>query len=115
MAVDGRAQVVHDTLADLVGQQRLVDADHAGGDRRGDHPEHEPRQVDAVLVGQGHVQHFAQQERRHQADQRRDPDEGADRAQAGLVGDEEPQGAAQIGLADCRIARPLYGLILVSP
>ena len=33
VAVHGRAQVVHHPLADLVGEQRLVDAEDAGGDR----------------------------------------------------------------------------------
>ena len=37
VAEDGRAQVVHDALADLVREQRLPDAEHAGDDRDHDH------------------------------------------------------------------------------
>ena len=38
VAEDGRAQVVHHALADLVREQRLADAEHAGDDRDRDHP-----------------------------------------------------------------------------
>ena len=38
VAEDRRAQVVHHALADLVREQRLDDAEHAGDDRDHDHP-----------------------------------------------------------------------------
>ena len=45
VAVDLRAQVVHDLLADHVGEPGLADAEHAGGDGDGDHPRHQQRRA----------------------------------------------------------------------
>ena len=48
--VDGRAQVVHHALADLVREQRLDDAERAGDDRDRDHPGDEQVQQREVAV-----------------------------------------------------------------
>ena len=68
--VDGGAQVVHDPLADVVGQVGLADAEHAGGDRDGDHPADQLGQQLLVALGQRVVEDLAQQERRDHAQAR---------------------------------------------
>ncbi len=73
--VHGRAQVVHHALADLVGDPRLRDADHARDDRQRDHPrdelDHERRVVPRVRL----VDEFPQQERADHAEPRRHEDQ----------------------------------------
>ena len=64
VAVDGGAQVVHDALADGVGEQRLPDAEHAGDDGDGDHPEARARSAGSCRPAGSPVEHLAQQERR---------------------------------------------------
>ena len=49
--VDGRAQVVHHALADGVREQRLRDAERAGGDRDRDHPAGDQRELLGVVAG----------------------------------------------------------------
>ncbi len=59
MAVDGRAEVVHDALADLVRQVGLPDAEHSGHDRDADHPEDEGGQEAGPLLRDRDVEHLA--------------------------------------------------------
>ena len=72
VAVDLRAQVVHDALADEVGEPGLADAEHAGGDRDADHPGDEHDQQPVVVLRDRDVEHVAQQERRDHRQHRRD-------------------------------------------
>src|SRR5919205_505517 len=67
VAVDRRAQVMHDALADDVRQPGLADAEDAGGHRHADHPEDEQREQAGVALRDGLVEHLAQQERRDHA------------------------------------------------
>ena len=120
MAVDRRAQVVHDRLADEVREQRLPDADHAGDDRDRDHPRDEgseEAEIDARLRGlridlDRGIEHRAKQERRDDAEPRGDDDQPADERQAGAVRAEQPDDPAEVRLADggvCRALRRLAG------
>ena len=78
VAVDGRAQVVHHRLADLVREERLPDAEHAGHDRDRDHPGDERDQQRACRRSPGRrrvdldrgVEDRAEQERRDDAEGR---------------------------------------------
>ena len=107
VAVDLRAQVVHDALADLVREERLPDADDAGDDRDRDHAGHERSQQTDVLLRDRDVEHLAQQERRDDADRRGEDDQRADRAEARAVRPEEPEDPPEVRLADGRVRRPL--------
>jgi hypothetical protein len=78
MAVDGGAQVVHDSLADRVRQQRLRHAQRSRRDRDRDHACHQHRQERGVLAGDRVIEHCAQQERRHHAERRREQDQEED-------------------------------------
>ena len=99
VAVDGRAQVVHDALADDVGDPRLRDAERAGGDRDPDHAEHQPGQERRVAVRDRGVEDLAQQERRDHPEAGREQDEREDRAEAGAVGPEQARDPAHLRLA----------------
>ena len=77
--VHGRAQVVHDVLADAVGEPGLADADDAGQDRDGDHArdqEVELPGVDLLALREDVVEQLAQQERRDRRDRRGARDQG---------------------------------------
>ena len=74
VAEDRGAQVVHHALADLVREQRLPDAEHAVDDRDHDHPGGEHRDLLGVLVVD-RLQQVAEQERRDDAERRRDEDQ----------------------------------------
>ena len=76
MRIDGGAQVVHHTLADLVGDPRLRHADDAVDDRQGDHSGDHPRQQFQVVVDDPFVDRFAQQERGGDAEDRAEDDQG---------------------------------------
>ena len=89
MAVHLRAQVVHHALTDLVREERLPDADHSGDDRNGDHAGDEGAEQAHVPVGDGDVEHLAQQERRDDADRRREHDQRADGREPRAVGPEQ--------------------------
>jgi type IV secretory pathway VirB10-like protein len=91
----GGAQVVHDTLADLVGDPRLRDADHAVDDRQRDHAAHQPRQQRQLVLDDALVDRFAQQERRGHAEDRAEHDQPQQQSQAQAVGDEQPTDPAQ--------------------
>ena len=111
--VDGGAQVVHHRLADLVREERLPDADHAGHDRDRDHPGDErdqQRHVDGRLVRRRvhldrGVEHLAEQERRHDAEGRGDHDQPADEREAGAVAAEERDDPPEVRLPHRRIRR----------
>ncbi len=105
--VDGGAQVVHDRLADAVREQRLPDAEHAGGDRDGDHPGHERGQEAHVLVRDGDVEHLAQQERGDDAERGRDEDQRVDGQQRPPVRAEEGDDPAEVRLAHRRVGGTL--------
>jgi hypothetical protein len=62
VAVDGGTQVVHDLLADGVGEQRLRNPERAGRKRDADHPGDKPRKQLRVVVGDGVVENLSQQE-----------------------------------------------------
>ena len=95
VAEDRGAQVVHHSLADLVREQRLKDAEHAGHDRDRDHPEGVPRER-AGVVPPDRLQHALEQEGRDHAEPRRDHDQQEDAAEPHLVGREERADAAQV-------------------
>ena len=111
MAVDLRAQVVHDALTDLVREQRLPDADHAGDDRNRDHARDEGTQQAHVPLGDRDVEHLAQQERRDDADRGREHDERAHGREPRAVRTEERDDPPQVRLADGRVGRPLGRLV----
>ena len=68
MPVDGRAQVVHDGLADTVREQGLPDAEHTGHDGDRDHARHEQGQQADALVRDGDVEDLPQEEGRDHAE-----------------------------------------------
>ena len=106
VAVDLRAQVVHDPLADDVRQPRLADPEHAGDDRDGDHPGDEQDQQAVVVLRDGDVEDVAQQERRDHPEPGGDDDERQHRGQPAAVGAEERGDAADL---DLRALRGLAG------
>ena len=91
MAVDGRAQVVHDALADRVGVERLRDAERAGRERDRDHPADEEGEQLGVLLGDRLVEDGAQQEGGDHPEPGRDQDQAQDRGEPRPVGAEERQ------------------------
>ncbi len=93
--VDGRAQVVHHALADLVGDPRLRDADHARDDRQRDHPRDELDHQRRVVLRVGLVDEFPQQERADHAEPGRQEDQRQQQAEPRPVGREQPAYAAQ--------------------
>ena len=114
MLVDGRAQVVHDALADLVREQRLDDAERTGDDRDRDHPEHEPVEQPQVLLGQRLVDHLPQQQRGDDAERGGEEDQPEDAAETAPVRAEEGDDPAQVGTADGRIGGALRRLLVVE-
>ncbi len=94
VAVDLRAQVVHDLLAHHVGEPGLADAEHAGGDGDDDHPRHQQREQRVVVLGDRLVEHVPQQERGDDPQPRRDDDEREHRRQPPPVGAEQGGDAA---------------------
>jgi hypothetical protein len=106
MPEDGRAEVVHHALADLVREQGLDHAEHAGGDRDGDHPARVERQRPRVVHGD-RLEHALEQEGGDDAERGRDDDQQQDSAQPQLVRGEEWADAAQVGAAHRRIGSAL--------
>ena len=96
MAVDRGAQVVHDPLADGVRVESLGDAERARRERDPDHPGDEAGEQRRVLLGDGLVEHRAEQERGDHPEPGGDQDQAEDRAQAGPVGPEKSEQAAAI-------------------
>ena len=94
--VTGALGVAQTWLSNLVGQRVMHDL-RAGGDRDRDHAPHQPGQQLGVGVGDGFVEHLAQQEGRDHAQPRREPDEGEHRRQASPIGLEEARDARAVG------------------
>ncbi len=108
MAIDRRAKVVHDPLADRVREQRLGDAERAGGDGDGDHADDEEGEQGGVARRDGVVEHGAQEEGRDHAQPGGDRDEREHGAEAAAVGTEEAEQAAAVegGLGTLASAAP---------
>ena len=64
-----------------------------------------------VPVGDGDVEHLAQQERRDDADRGREHDERADGREPRAVGPEEPDDPPQVRLPDGRVGRTLGNVV----
>ncbi len=107
MPVDGRAQVVHDALADLCGEEGLDDAERGREHGDHDHPAREERDQRRVAVRDPAVEQRAEEERGDGAEPGRNDDQAQDEPEAGLVGPEEPGQPAQVQPADDRVGRPL--------
>ena len=107
MLVDGRAQVVHDALADLVREQRLDDAEHAGDDGDRDHRRNEQVQQAQVMLGERGVEDLLDQEGRDRSERGGDDDQPEHAGEPGAVRAEEDGDPAQVRAADGRIGRPL--------
>ena len=112
VAEDGRAQVVHHALADLVREQRLDDAERARDDGDDDHPRGEVRDPRGVGVADRRQQ-VAEQEGGHDAERRREDDQPEHGREPQLVRHEEPRDAAQVRAAHGRVGRAL-GRLLVA-
>jgi hypothetical protein len=112
--VDGRPQVVHHALADLVREQRLDDAERAGEDGDRDHAGDEPVEQPEVLLGQRHVDHLAQQQRGDDAERGGEEDQREDTGQPAPVGTEERDDPAQVGAANGAVGRPLRRILVVE-
>jgi len=98
MAVDGRAQVVHDPLADEVRQPGLPHPEHPGDDRDGHHPADERGEQRGVLLRDRRVEDASQQEGRDHAQAGGDGDQREHGAQPPPVGAEEPGDAPDVAL-----------------
>jgi hypothetical protein len=109
--VDPRAEVVHDALADLVREPGLIDAEHAREDGDPDQAENEDREQRVVVLRQRLVEDVAHEERRDDAQERREPDEAEDDAQAPAIRPEEPEHAAQVVAPHGRVGRPLRCIV----
>ena len=106
VAVDGGAQVVHHALADLVREERLDDAEHAGGDGDRDHPGDEHVQQLLVVARAARVEDVAEQERRDRRRGRGEDDEAETaRAARGTAGRGEGMPPEQRGRSG-RIKQP---------
>ena len=112
--VDGRAQIVHHPLADLVREQRLDDAERArdNGDR--DHPEHKPVQQPQILLRQRLVDHLPQQQCGDDAERGGEEDQRQDARETPAVGAEQGDDPAQIGAAHRRIRGTLRRILVVE-
>ena len=97
VAVDGRAQVVHDPLADRVGDPRLGDADDAGGDGDRDHPQHQRGEQRGVALGDRLVEDLAQQEGRDHAQAGGEEDQAEQPGQSQPVVPEQASDPAEVG------------------
>src|SRR5262249_387475 len=93
--VDGRAQVVHDALADDVRHPGLADAEDAGRDRDADHAPDQRDQQAVVVVRDRDVEDVAQQERRDHAEPGAQHDQRQYRGQTAAVRAEERDYAAR--------------------
>ena len=107
MPVDRGAEVVHHPLAHLVGKPGLEDAEDPREDRDPDQPEDEDRQQAVVVLGQRLVEDVADEERRDDAEERREADEREHGAQAPAVRLEEAEDPAQVRAPHGRVGRPL--------
>ena len=95
MAEDRGAQVVHHALADLVREERLQHAEHAGEDRDADDPARIQRQG-AVVAGEDRLENVLEQERRDDSEGRGEDDQSEQSAQPALVGRKERPDAPHV-------------------
>jgi hypothetical protein len=107
MLVDRRAQVMHDALADDVREPGLSDAENPGHDCDPDQAEDEDREQRVIVLRQRVVEDVADEERRDDAEERREADEPEDGAEPHAVGPEQDEDAAQIRAPHGGIGRPL--------
>jgi hypothetical protein len=105
--VDGRAEVVHDPLADLVREERLPDAEGARADRDRDHASHESREERVVALGERGVEDLAEQEGRDDPEPGRDEDQAEDRAQAPAVRTEKANDPPRVRAPNRLVRRTL--------
>ena len=110
VAEDGRAEVVHHALADLVRKQRLDHAEHPDGDRDRDDRGGVQRER-ACVVRADRLEHALEQERRHDSERRREDDQRQQAAEAQFVRGEQVPDAAEVRTALGRIGRPLGHLV----
>jgi hypothetical protein len=113
--VDRGAQIVHDALADLVGDPGLRDPDHPADDRQRDHPADEQRQQFGVSVRDRPVQHAAQQEWADHAEARGQKDQREQAAQPRAIRREQPADSPQRNGRGRNLLRAELTLLLVAP
>ena len=104
--VDRRAQVVHHALADLVREQRLHDAERAGGDCDRDHAGDEQvqqREIAGCVARQRVVEGRLDEECRDRAERGREEDQREDGREPELVGPEQADDPAEVRAADGRV------------
>jgi hypothetical protein len=111
MPVDRGAEVVHHPLAHLVGEPRLEDAEDPSEDRDPDQPEDEDRQQAVVVLGQRLVEDVSDEERRDDAEKRREADEGEHGTQAPAICLEEAEDPAQVRAPHGRVGGSLGWLV----
>ena len=87
--VERVAQVLHDVLADRVGEVRLAEADQADGDGHHDHQADVQVELEQVAGGEHVVDEQLEQERVDEAHQAGQEDRPGDHRHLGLVGREE--------------------------
>jgi hypothetical protein len=108
------AQVVHHALADLVRQQRLDHAEHAGDDRDRNHPCGGEGQRRRVVVPD-RLQRSLEQEGGEDTEPCGDDDQQQDCAEASAVRHEQRADAAHVGAPLRRVGRPLGRLVGCMP
>src|SRR4029079_5108739 len=108
---DRGAEVVHHPLAHLVGEPGLEDAEDPREDRDPDQPEDEDRQQAVVVLGESLVEDVAHEERRDDAEERREADQREHDAEAPAIGLEEAEDPAQVRAPHGRVGRPLWWLV----
>ena len=106
MLVDRSAQVVHHALPDLVREQRLHDAERSGDDGDRDHARDEHVEEAEITVGERHVEHLPDQERRDRAEHGREDDQPENGRETPAVRPEEAHDPAQMVAANRRIGGP---------
>ena len=105
MAEDGRSQIVHYALADLIREERLDDAEHAVDDRDRDHPRGCIRERPRVVLPD-RLQGTLEQEGRDDAEAGRDDDQEQHRAEPAAVRGKQRADAPQVGAPQRRVGRP---------
>ena len=104
MAEDRGAQIVHHTLADLIGKEGLDHAEHAGRDRDRDDPSRVQRERRRI-VPPDRLEHILEQERRNDTEPGGDHDQHQDSTEPQLVRREEPADAVQVRAAYLWVGR----------
>jgi hypothetical protein len=106
MPEDGRPQVVHDALPDLIRQQRLDHAEDTGRNRDRDHSGGGHRQRARVVL-RDRLEHALEQERRHDAERRRADDQQEQAPEPQPVGGEQRADTAQVRRPQSWVRGPL--------